>query len=410
VKGSISGKRGLISLVAAAGLAAGCQGPWVVDPGPIAARDCEGAAPVSQSVYLLGDAGAPSLPDEDVPELVDPVLLSLHDDVAESARALGAENTLVLVLGDNVYFRGLVPPGEKDRRRGERILEAQIAASEPARVVFLAGNHDWDVEGAAGWDHVTAQRDFLAQQGPRVSMQPPGGCAGPAVIDLGRHLRFVLIDPIGYSHVSEFPDQHDDVCPYSTLMDAYLALAEEFQRPEGRHVVLALHHPLITAGPHGGHFTWKQHLFPLTDFWPDAWVPLPVIGSLYPLSRMLGVTTTDLSNREYQRYIRGIYRASTPWAPMLVAAGHEHSLQVHRDAVGLYYAVSGAGSVKKVDRVEPVPTEMMAIAAPGYMRLDAHSDGAVGLTVLAIEKGERTQPVFRHCLATGPPSYERRPR
>ena len=179
MKGTTGNKAGLVWLVAVVALAAACRSPWIVEPGAIAARDCDGAAPVSHSVYLLGDAGAPSLPDEDVPELVDPVLSSLHDDVAKSTQALGVENTMVLVLGDNVYFRGLVPPGEKDRRRGERILEAQIAASEPARVVFMAGNHDWDVEGASGWDHVTAQRDFLAQQGPRVSMLPPGGCAGP---------------------------------------------------------------------------------------------------------------------------------------------------------------------------------------------------------------------------------------
>jgi hypothetical protein len=81
---------------------------------------------------------------------------------------------------------------------------------------------------------------------------------------------------------------------------------------------------------------------------------------------MLSLTSRDMSNLQYQRYIHGIYRASTPWAPMLVAAGYEHSLQVHRDAVGL--------------------------------------------SVLPIEEGERTQPVFRRCLATGPPNCGRRPR
>ena len=53
----------------------------------------------------------------------------------------------------------------------------------------------------------------------------------------------------------------------------------EFDHPDGRHVGFAQHHPLITAGPHGGHYTWKQHVFPLMDFWPNAWIPLPIIGS-----------------------------------------------------------------------------------------------------------------------------------
>ena len=67
---------------------------------------------------------------------------------------------------------------------------------------------------------------------------------------------------------------------------------------------------------------------------------------------------------------------------------------------------SGAGSTSKVNRVEDMPSLMMALAKPGYMRLDAHADGSLDLTVLALEKGERRE-VFRHCLAEGPPAGAR---
>lgn len=124
-----------------------------------------------------------------------------------------------------------------------------------------------------------------------------------------------------------------------------------------------MHHPLLTAGPHGGHYTWKQHIFPLTDFWPWAWLPLPVIGSAYPLSRQLGVTGTDVSSERYKRDIRGVYRAATPWAPGVFIAGHEHSLQLHRDYTGAYYIMSGAGSANKVDRVEADELDTVMLAA-----------------------------------------------
>ncbi|MBW2420955.1 MAG: hypothetical protein JRH19_20615, partial [Deltaproteobacteria bacterium] len=279
------------------------------------------------------------------------------------------------------------------------------AASEPARAIFTLGNHDWHAEGPEGWERALAQRGFLQGYAPRVTMRPLAGCAGPDHVDIGEHLRFVFIDPLGFGHLINVPAEHQEHCPNRSVDDAYLDLAAEFDHPEGRHVVLALHHPLITAGPHGGHFTWKQHLFPLTDFWSWAWLPLPVIGSAYPLSRQLGVTSTDVTSDEYSRAITAIYRASRPRVPSVFAGGHEHSLQVHRDRLGAYYLVSGAGS--KLDRVEPTDTAMLAEASKGYMRIDLHSDGAFGVNVIALRDGKHAEPIFRHCLATAPPPARR---
>ncbi len=99
-----------------------------------------------------------------------------------------------------------------------------------------------------------------------------------------------------------------------------------------------------------------------------------------------------------------------------MAAGHEHSLQVHRDLMGMYYAVSGAGSSKKVDRVDAkYPTALMAEAVPGFMRLDAHEDGSLSLKVYGVrgsklrplpgeflERGPKTETLYQACLAHGP--------
>lgn len=387
----------------------GCRAAPIVIPGVVAPSDCPESSAVGDAVFLVGDAGKPKLPQDDADtRLVDPLLRSLRSDVDAWVGRLGPEHVLVVFLGDNVYPRGLVPPGESARAHGERVLEAQIAAAGSARAIFTAGNHDWDMEGAKGWEHIREQNAFLAARGERVSMLPAGGCAGPERVDLGRRLRLVFIDPIGFSHAAEDPARHAAACPQSNAVEAFLELADEFDAPDGRHVVLALHHPLITAGAHGGNFTWKQHVFPLTDFVPWLWLPLPVIGSAYPLSRQLGVTGTDATSQQYDRWIRGIYRATRPRVPIVFAGGHEHSLQVHRDSVGTYYIVSGSGS--KLSRVEPLETAMFSLSAPGYMRLDSHTDGALGLSVISLLDGETPEQVFRHCLAEGPPEPRKRRR
>lgn len=402
-----------LRLLLAAGLALtwACSSPVVTPSGaPLPPTDCAGATATTETVFLIGDAGAPKLPNRDTGELVDPVLLNLRDDVREQTERLGNDRVTVVFLGDNVYWDGLPLEGKKGRRKGERILEAQIAASDPASAIFTLGNHDWHVEGPLGWERALAQRRFLQTFAPRVTMRPLAGCAGPDHVDIGKYLRFVFMDPIGYGHLRDLPEEHRQHCPDRTFYEAYLDLAAEFDHPEGRHVVLALHHPLITAGPHGGHFTWKQHLFPLTDFWSWAWIPLPVIGSAYPLSRQLGVTGTDATSRVYRSSIARIYRATRPLVPTVFVGGHEHSLQVHRDSLGAYYLVSGAGS--KTDRVERTETAMLAEATKGYMRIDLHADGALGVTVLALRDGNNAEPIFRHCLAEQPPAPKRvrRPR
>jgi len=393
-----------VALFFAAGLSA-CTSPVVIPRGdPIEQRHCQDGSPVSYTAFLIGDAGAPSLAADGSDELVDPVLRALHADVTQAVAALDAERVVVLFLGDNVYWDGLPPEGHRDRRHGERALLAQIAASDPARAVFLLGNHDWHIEGPEGWSRALEQRRFLERFTPRVRMLPPGGCAGPERFDLGPHLRFVLIDPIGFGHLADHHDEHVAACPDRDVVEAFYDLAAEFDEPEGKHIALALHHPLITAGPHGGHFGWKQHLFPLTDFWPWAWLPLPVIGSAYPLSRQLGVTGTDAASDSYTRYVQSIYRASRPIVPLIYVGGHEHSLQVHRDLAGAYYLVSGAGSAGNVDRVwDDLETLMMATARPGYMRLNVTANGSLDVTVLALEGSADRSTVYSHCLADGPP-------
>ena len=55
---------------------------------------------------------------------------------------------------------------------------------------------------------------------------------------------------------------------------------------------------------------------------------------------------------------------------------------------------------------------MLAESSKGYVRIDLHADGALGVTVLALRDGKNAEPIFRHCLAEQPPGPRRvrRPR
>ena len=351
---------------------------------------CKTEAAIERSVFFIGDAGAaqlprarPGLPDP----LVDPVLSSLQHDVAARVAELGAERTAVVFLGDNIYPAGLQLPGEKGHAHGLRVLEAQIAAVGEARGLFTLGNHDWDQSKRdRGWEVANAQVQYLSTRAPNISVHPSGTCPGPEVLDFGRRIRFVFVDLWAAAHQIKTQDERQASCPYRAGENRILhRLVEIFAESKGREVILVTHAPMMTSGPHGGYFPWREHVFPLRVFHRDLWIPLPIIGSLFPLARIMGVSDTDMMSSKYRAAIDRLKSIFRPGMPSLVAAGHEHSLQIHVDPTGVMHAVSGAGSVRKVDYVRDMNSDLMSLAAPGYMRLDSYVDDKSRLTVFALD-------------------------
>jgi hypothetical protein len=110
------------------------------------------------------------------------------------------------------------------------------------------------------------------------------------------------------------------------------------------------------------------------------------------------VTDADQMGPQYELYLESGKALFSPGHPTLVAAGHEHSLQVHIDPTGVFHAVSGAGSSSKVDYVRDMRSDLMSLAAPGYMRLDAYADSTLRLNVFAVAEGRSSNLVFSTCV------------
>ncbi len=364
---------------------------------------CQTKSEIRSSIFLIGDAGKPTLPDPQpsVPdELVDPVLSALRSDVAARVAEVGAKRTAVVFLGDNIYPAGLKLPGEKGHTHGLRVLEAQIAAVGEAQGFFTLGNHDWD-QGKAGrgWNVANAQVEYLSTRAPNISVHPGGTCAGPEVIDFAARVRFVFVDLWAALYQMGVADGRQDHCPVRAGEGRIIERMQEIlDESMDKKVILVTHAPMMTSGPHGGYFPWREHVFPLRVFHRDLWVPLPIIGSIFPLARLMGVTDTDMMSQSYQDSIDAVKQIFRPGAPGLVAAGHEHSLQVHVDPTGVMHAVSGAGSVDKVDYVRTMNSDLMSLAAPGYMRLDSYVDEKVRLTVLALDDDMERRFVYSTCV------------
>ena len=333
------------------------------------------------SLYLIGDAGAPA-------EGGEPVLQALRTDLLAHPG-----EKLVVFLGDNIYPSGMPEADDPDRAEAERHIDDQIQVvlDGGARGVFIPGNHDWQKGGADGWWRVHRQAEYVDRDGPDVEVLPRHSCPGPVARDVGVRLRLIILDTQWYLHGGPRPGAWSPcrVRSPDVLGDSLRAAVA---RAGDREVIVAAHHPLRSNGPHGGHFTVKQHIFPLTEGASWAWLPLPIIGSLYPLSRQWGISSQDQSGKHNKHMVAAFDSAFAGQPPLVYAAGHEHNLEVLEGESASYLLVSGAGIYGHISSTAWRDDTRYAAQEAGYMRLDVLRGGPIRLAVVTVDQtGQGTE-------------------
>lgn len=360
----------------------------VTPPAPTPETDA-----IEATVFLVGDAGksAPS---------GDPVLSTLGAMVREDPGRV-----TVVFLGDNVYPAGIPPEADPGRDAAEQRLGAQIDVVDTtvAHGIFVPGNHDWAASGDDGWDAIRRQDRAIAERGrPSVVMLPGGGCPGPAVVDVGIRLRLVVLDTEWWLRTGPKPVGPGSGCTPNTVAGVMDSLRGALSVAADRHVGIVTHHPLASGGVHGGHFGVMDHVFPLRAWKPWLWVPLPVIGSAYPLARMSGISSQDLTSTAFGVMRDSLVSAFRVRRPLFYAGGHEHNLQVLDGEWVAYFLVSGGGYFGHTTRVVYLDESRYAEAESGFMRVDVLRDGRVRLGIITVTADGHASEDFSMWLASSP--------
>lgn len=329
---------------------------------------------ISQSrhtVFLVGDAGEP-LPNNPVGRFLNHMV----DTTSGPAT--------VLFLGDNVYPKGMPSYGSRDRYEAESILRMQAGwiKGSDAQGIFIPGNHDWKKGNRGGLQAVLAQQRFIdSLKDEHITFLPRNGCPGPVEISLTDKATLAIMDSQWPLHPWEKPGEESS-CDCKTSADVLSALSDLYARNEGKRIILAAHHPVVTYGEHGGVFSVKDHIFPLTDLNPDLYVPLPLIGSLYPLYRKWFGNIQDIAHPLYRTYARSIIDIMSEYPGSIHVAGHDHALQ-YSIGYNSHFVVSGSGS--KVAYVKEKDLARYAEAVNGLVRLDINPDGSVAITYWRVD-------------------------
>ncbi len=337
------------------------------------------------SVFLIGDAGDPNENEQE------PVLKLLQSqlfpkDTLVTAGALSDtifvnsshKEDVVIFLGDNIYETGLPEPDASDRKEKERriISQMDVVKNFRGRKIFIPGNHDWNESRPGGLAAINRQEEFVENYLDSLDTYlPSNGCGGPVELQLNDNLVVILIDSEWWLTKYSKSRAPDNGCSSSSRLDLIQQVEDIVIRNRGKHIVLAQHHPLFSNGRHGGYFTLKDYIFPLTLVRDNWYVPLPIIGSVYPLLRQYGISRQDLSNKDYQQLRRGLFSVLEEEKNIVIATGHEHALQLNKYK-DINHIVSGAGSKStSVIRGNDALFAYGGGSAKGFARLNYYKNG-----------------------------------
>jgi Omp85 superfamily domain/Calcineurin-like phosphoesterase len=291
---------------------------------------------IAQRIILIGDAGQ---------------LVNGKHPVVDAVRkkAILDKKTSIIFLGDNLYRSGLPDDQSNNYAASRAILDSQLSIADgtPSKVFMIPGNHDWENSKRGGFEAIIRQQLYVDFSGKKnVKYYPEDGCPGPVEVSLGNDVTLIIFDSQWWLHPYDKPEIESD-CNYKTKDELVTQIGDIAARNSKKLIVIACHHPFKSNGTHGTYYTLKQHIFPFTDIKKSLYIPLPVIGSAYPISRSVFGALQDLQHPIYANMIKEVTAVVRESASNVIfVSGHDHNLQHIIDS-NFNYIVSGSGGGKE---------------------------------------------------------------
>lgn len=317
---------------------------------------------IAHSFYLIGDGGNSPLGTQTE---------ALKDFKTELSKA--SNKSTALFLGDNVYPKGMPKKNHEQREFAEHQLNVQTQATKEFKglTIFIPGNHDWYSDGLKG---LKRQENYIEDILGKNTFLPENGCPIKKV-NISDEIVLIIIDSQWYlTNWDKHPTINDD-CEIKTRFLFFEEFEGLIKKARGKTTIIAMHHPMFTNGPHGGQYSFGQHMS-----------PIPILGTLKNVIRKTsGITNTDLQNSKYNEFKKRIVTLSQQNDKIIFVSGHEHSLQyIVEDNIP--QIVSGAGS--KTNPTRNVGGGQFSYGASGYARLDVFNDGSSYIRFYEAETNE----------------------
>ncbi|WP_374173702.1 metallophosphoesterase [Flavobacterium tructae] len=331
---------------------------------------------IAHTFYLVGDAGNA---DE---EKAQQTLELLHQKLKKASK-----KTTLLFLGDNIYPKGFPANNEgPEKTLAETKLTNQLKLTEgfKGKTIVIPGNHDW-YNGIKGLE---LQAEFVTKYlKDKKAFLPRKSCAIEAV-KIDSTTALVTIDSEWFLEDWNNHPTINDNCDIKTREDFFDELESVLNKNQEKTVILAIHHPLMSNGSHGGQYSLEKQLFPL-----EQKIPLPVIGSFINLLRKTtGASPQDIQNKQYTVYAKRLKTLLQKQKNVIVVSGHDHNLQ-YVNKENIKQIISGAGS--KSEAARAINSNDFSYGGNGYATLTLFKSGDAKVSFFGNENNQE-KLLFEH--------------
>lgn len=320
---------------------------------------------ILHSFYLIGDAGGSSK---------DSAYITLKNFQKTLKNA--TVNSTAIFLGNNTTEKGFPSQKKGKRKQAVHYLNAQINTLKDYKgnPIFIPGNKDWN----SGLKGLQRQENFINKALGKNSFLPKNGCPID-LVSINEKLVLITIDSQWYiNNWNKYPTINGD-CTITNRSLFFEAFKSLLKKAQGKTVVVTMHHPLFTVGPHGGRFSLES-----------SFRPLPIIGAFSNLIRKTaGFSNTDLNHRRYKELQRRLVTLAKQEDEIIFVSGHEHSLQ-YTNYEHVAQIVSGSGT--KISPTKAVGKTSFSYGISGYARLDIFEDRS---SFVRFYRGDTNEVVFQ---------------
>ena len=306
-----------------------------------------------------------------------------------NAMPRGEEKSSLLLLGDITGRDGLRKTNSDDERA---YLDAVIDRLErvAGEVYYTPGENEIGRNGQFNRLE-RLEKYFKKHSDKKVRFMPNNACSGPDDEELYDRVGLIGVNTAWYMADWNRDEEVSEGCDYTNRDAMTFALADEIKGYRDQVKIVMMHHPLQANGNRGGQYSLKQHLFPLTDLIPGAYVPLPVVGSVFRLIQGVGGGPQDVNNLRYQNFVRKVEAGIDDEINVIFVSAHEHNMMLVHEGEYMQ-VVAGSGSVRGPGIGGNDANYVQG--AIGYSRLDFYDDGAVYVGFYTVDEDGQEQRTF----------------
>ena len=313
---------------------------------------------------------------------------ALEFDAIETLLKKESGTFTILVAGDFVDKNGfelelnLIETNKLDR------LIQLAKTNDKGNIIFLPGDLEWNHAERKGWKKVVALEKYLESKlGKGNAIFPQKACLGPAVLDIGEHLRIVSINSQWFVQKDNRPEEEDANCNILNESEFWDEVDDILTDADNRNLVIAIHHPILSYGQYAGYKSGVRHLSP------------PIIGSFLAAYHQNIGNSKDLNNKEFRNFSKELLHRSKKHPGVIFVSGHERDIQVLKDD-GNYHINSGA-----LENARPVAKGEATIyrqKKTGFAKLIFQKNGEVSVQTFAISQGKNISKTFDQMIFSSP--------